>query len=267
MKRASVIIAVIALCLLSVVYHVQRPDALGIVSPFIDLRPLAPDAYRSTLNATVDEIIHDYVEDALRRRLLYYGSDGQCAEHKTTAIFLMISSDMITDGLYSMPLETVHCYADRHGYQLHVVDDRNDSVAEEYGCMKFGQLLFRKHCAVAAYLRRYAAAIDWMLVLDADTGVVDPNRCIADYTRGVNDSDMIFYERFFNFEIASGNYLVRNTPRSIRFLDEWAAYEPKAIGKWSSLDNGALQVHFLKVRFTLLIRACSKFRTLIRTIQ
>uniref|UniRef100_A0A0K0D1Z0 Kinetochore protein SPC25 n=1 Tax=Angiostrongylus cantonensis TaxID=6313 RepID=A0A0K0D1Z0_ANGCA len=67
---------------------------------------------------------------------------------------------------------------------------------------------FRRHCLVAHFLRKLGA-LDYILFINSDIGVeiVDPN------------VEIIFYERFFNWEVAAGSYLVRNSDWSQSFLE------------------------------------------------
>lgn len=49
--------------------------------------------------------------------------------------------------------------------------------------------------------------IDWVLFLDADIGVINPDHLIEEF---IDPSyDLIFYERSYNLEIAAGSYLAR----------------------------------------------------------
>lgn len=49
---------------------------------------------------------------------------------------------------------------------------------------------------------------------------------------------MIFYERFFNWEVAAGGYLMRNNAFSRSFLQNWAnQWNITKMGKVSTNDN------------------------------
>jgi len=135
---------------------------------------------------------------------------------------------------YQAQIKSMRCYADRHGYDMHLL-----TASEYVECKRFKDFFFRKHCTVSKWLEtqpaHYIAA-----VFDGDVVAAAPKRGLDTWID--HGADVQLYNRCLFHEIMAGNYMVRNTPFSRDFLMRWAKYYDRRPKGFSSADNGAIQL-------------------------
>ncbi|CAI5453395.1 unnamed protein product [Caenorhabditis angaria] len=133
-------------------------------------------------------------------------------------------------------LDTVQCYAKIQGYTFLLFNDSS------YDC-RHKDHFFRRHCVVSKTAINY----DFTVFIDADIGVVNPNRRIEEF---LDDSkDLIFYDRFWNWEVAMGSYIVRNTSFAREALMDFANYDLNLPKSFYGNDNGIINRFLVKLLF------------------
>ncbi|CAJ0606323.1 unnamed protein product [Cylicocyclus nassatus] len=138
---------------------------------------------------------------------------------------------------YKTAMLSVQCYALQNNYTyLQLNGEDFKTICEQR------HVLLQRHCIVAHILKTYN--FSWVLHVEADIGVVNEKMRIEEYIK--EDVDLIFYERFFNFEIAAGSYFAKKSDFSVMFLRGWADYEFR-LPKTFHNDNLLLQMWFVEL--------------------
>lgn len=153
-------------------------------------------------------------------------------------VYMLAVADESFKQLYSFLFDKMERYASMHGHTWLVLN--TDPVCEE----AFGDYFFRKHCIVAKWMENYSEVGDRIFVFDSDVAPYRYQDPLEHWLRFTED--VILYERTWNQEIMAGNYCVRNTKATRKFLMEWAAYEQRRPPGFSSADNGAIHLHLLR---------------------
>eukprot|EP00960_Hanusia_phi_P072129 767709-Hanusia_phi.AAC.1 len=147
---------------------------------------------------------------------------------------MFVFADPTSRQTYARNIESLSCYAKLNGFQF--VLFHPDSFHQ---CKTALGFFFRKVCHVFYFLLDRPAN-HYVAVLDADTAVVNYDKKLGDWL--VGNKDIWFYHRFHNNEIMAGNYIVKNTRWSRKFLQDWYLLHPGNKQEFSGMnaDNGAL---------------------------
>ncbi|KHN73075.1 hypothetical protein Tcan_14775 [Toxocara canis] len=138
---------------------------------------------------------------------------------------------------YDLAIESVACYAALHNY-TYLLTYENDLWLQR--CPQ-KHIFFRRHCVVQYFLDQF----DYILVIDADIGVLNPRWEIEEWIDP--NFDIIFYERLFCKEISAASFILRNSNFSRRFLNKWLEYDDKGFSGKLSGDNPAIHVVFAEL--------------------
>uniref|UniRef100_A0A0N5BN67 Glycosyltransferase family 92 protein n=1 Tax=Strongyloides papillosus TaxID=174720 RepID=A0A0N5BN67_STREA len=141
---------------------------------------------------------------------------------------------------YKLAIESVHCYCLHYGYTFKIINF-NTSPRLPVLCPQ-EDFFFARHCAVSLFLETFKDTIKYVIVIDSDIGIINPNHRLEKF---ISKESIIFTRRLMTHEIAASPYIVKNNEYGRKFLMEWAQYFYKLPPVFHGSDNGALMIMFM----------------------
>uniref|UniRef100_A0AAF5RVX6 Nucleotide-diphospho-sugar transferase domain-containing protein n=1 Tax=Wuchereria bancrofti TaxID=6293 RepID=A0AAF5RVX6_WUCBA len=181
--------------------------------------------------------------------LLWTRRGSQVREIKLAV--LTILKDFTNINEYQLAMETFECYCIYQRYEWVIINvSQNDTL--KLLC-PHNEFFFQRHCVTAQFLQENNN-FDYVLFIDSDMGVINPKKRIEEYI--MDDKDIIFYNRIWNFEVMAGSYLAKNTKFVINFLRMWANYNYRLPHSFHGSDNAAIHYYFRNYNDLFIYEAC-----------
>ncbi|CAJ0606264.1 unnamed protein product [Cylicocyclus nassatus] len=141
---------------------------------------------------------------------------------------------------YKTAMDSMECYAIRNNYpylELHGEDFKALCGQDDI------HIHFQRHCIVAHILETYN--FTWVFLTEGDIGVVNEKKMLEEYVK--EHADIVFYDRFFSFEVTAGSYFARKSNFSLAFLRGWADYSFRLPKTFGVLDNEAIHMWLVEM--------------------
>lgn len=172
-------------------------------------------------------ICQDQNKEKYHNRSIYHFHSSKCPPiHGTIAIVQVASGTAYINGEALNAMQSLRCYAKMRDYALYQfdisarlinkiskVDEANKMLSN---CKQFKGILSKRHCLAAQLMSFY----DYVIHIDADSGVVNPHHCFEEYIHP--EVDMHFLLRIHTGEVQAGHYIMKSTELSKNFLLGWA---------------------------------------------
>ncbi|KAI0564392.1 hypothetical protein FGB62_26g34 [Gracilaria domingensis] len=163
--------------------------------------------------------------------------------HRKPHVTLIIVSDREHLDKYASQARSIQCYANTHGYDFVTLEP--ESYAPD--CKTAYRIIqFQKPCTVGQWLLTQPENAE-AVVFDGDVIGGTSNISLSQWLKkpyGLT-YDLAFYERSWNFEVMSGNYVIRNTPFTRLFMHHWASFDTIRPKGYDATDNGAIHLAIL----------------------
>ena len=208
------------------------------------LRNVASEPYKAShQNRSLRNPVPEPNKTSLVKSITYFPKDFCPHIYGTIAIVTLTTSGTYINEEVFNAMQSIRCYAKMRGYDLFQMRLEKSEIIGlndrdiQQNCQQYS-ILWMRHCIIANLLHKY----DYIVHLDADSGVINPNHCFEEYI--TPRIDIFHLERVHSGEIQAGHYIVKNSNFSREYLRQWYEYS-KDFGSDNAVIHRIFSAHVL----------------------